>query len=235
MSDLDQINVLTQNREQMEQVDPRFAKEKLYFYQNKTWKVLNEIRSNLSEELTEDGARRLALEIFEKHGVKKHWHKPYIRFGKGTTLTFHEPLQPEYTLKKDDAVYIDIGPIWLDQDSGLLFEGDVGETFVFGENKEIQACADTAKGLFLEVQDQWQKQKLSGKEIYNYLQKRTLELGYIFVGKVDGHRTGDFPHQKYSKERLAKLDFCPNSSLWVLEIQINDPQLRFGAFYEDIL
>ncbi|MBS1960797.1 MAG: hypothetical protein JST04_01170 [Bdellovibrionales bacterium] len=53
--------------------------------------------------------------------------------------------------------------------------------------------------------------------------------------KVDGHRMADFPHHRYAKERLAEVPFVPSPDLWVLELQLNDPANRFGAFFEDLL
>jgi hypothetical protein len=38
-----------------------------------------------------------------------------------------------------------------------------------------------------------------------------------------------------AKERLDKAPFHPETSLWILEFQINDPDSRFGAFHEDLL
>lgn len=51
----------------------------------------------------------------------------------------------------------------------------------------------------------------------------------------DGHRISDFPRHKYTLERVANFPIKATDSLWILELQINDPKNRFGAFYEDIL
>jgi hypothetical protein len=34
---------------------------------------------------------------------------------------------------------------------------------------------------------------------------------------------------------MNTVDFTPSPLLWVLEIHIRDPQMKFGAFYEDML
>lgn len=218
-----------------ESVSPGFIVAGLLHARERTLKVLDEVRSSLREGMTEDDARRMALKIFLDHGVSKHWHKPYIRFGAGTTLTFHEPLQPDYRLREGDPYYIDLGPVWADRESGLEYEGDYGDTFVLGSNGEAEACAAAARELFAEARGEWRKGGVSGEALYRLLRRRAVELGYDMVEKVDGHRVGDFPHMKHSKERLAKTQFIPSESLWVLEIQINDRAGRFGAFFEDLL
>lgn len=67
------------------------------------------------------------------------------------------------------------------------------------------------------------------------MKEAAIKAGYAMIEKVDGHRISDFPHQKYSRERLAKLQFEPAPLLWVLEIHIRHPELEIGAFYEDLL
>ncbi len=233
--ELHQLRVNSTDKFPAENVDEKFVMAGLLKARKKTLAVMHEIRNALKPGLTEDDARKLALEIFRKEGVTKHWHKPYIRFAKGTALTFHQALQPEYRLQLDDPFYIDLGPIWPDEELGLEYEGDVGDTFVLGTHPKAEECAKTARQLFAEGQDYWQKHSCTGKELYAYLKQRTESLGYKFAEDVDGHRVADFPHHKYSRDRLSKLLFCPSSSLWVLEIQIMSPDMSFGAFFEDML
>lgn len=219
----------------LEKVDPQFVRDGLLRAQDRSWKVLEEVRAATREGMTEDDARRMALEVFSGHGVTKHWHRPYIRFGAGTRLTFHDPIQPDYRLRDGDPFYVDLGPVWKDAELDLEYEGDVGETFVLGANAEAQRCADSAKAIFVEAHSRWQTEKLSGEAIYRFIAARAQALGYDLAEKVDGHRTGDFPHQKYSRERLARVQHCPAPTLWVLEVQLLHPKLPIGAFYEDVL
>lgn len=211
----------------------RGNREGLLRAREKTIEVLEEIRTELKAGMTEDDARKLALDIFARHGVKKHWHKPYIRFGAGTTMTFHQPLQPDYRLREHDPYYLDLGPVW--EIDGMEYEGDYGDTFVFGTNSSAAVCAAVAQRLYSEARALWQAKGLDGKAIYAFLEKRAQELGHRLVPNVDGHRIGDFPHQKYTKERLAALADAPPSGLWVLEVMITDADGRYGAFFEDIL
>lgn len=229
------LGVFSSSQEKLESVDPKFLVKGLVRARDKTVRVLEEIKSRLVEGMTEDDARKIGLEIFKDAGVTKHWHKPVIRFGPGTALTFHSPLQPAYRLQPNDPYYLDLGPVWPDSELDLEYEGDYGDTFVFGKNSEAEKCAQVARVLFDEGKKLWREKKVTGAELYQYLDRRTTELGYVRLPQVDGHRVGDFPHQKYSKEGLSKVPFVPTDSLWILEIQINDPQNRFGAFFEDIL
>lgn len=235
MNDLDHIGLIEKKKGALEGVDPAFIKALLLEAQKKSWTVLREIQAEIKAGMTEDAARQLALSIFQDYGVKKHWHRPFVRFGPGTRLTFNDSIQASYRLSEGDPFYIDLGPVWPDAEQPIEYEGDVGDTFVFGENPEAEKCAETARSLFKEAKAEWQKKKLSGQAIYVLLEKRAKELGYQLVEQVEGHRIGSFPHHKFSKERLAFLDFFPSSALWILEVQIVHPHLPFGAFFEDIL
>ena len=61
----------------------------------------------------------LAFEMFK---IKKYWHKRIVRCGKNTLLPYKE--NPEnLTLKSDDILFIDFGPIFEE------WEADFGRTF----------------------------------------------------------------------------------------------------------
>ena len=92
-----------------------------------------------------------------------------------------------------------------------------------------------ARQLFREVETRWREEKLTGPQIYALLKLRASEEGYQLLERVDGHRLSDYPHTKYSKERLAKIPFNPADALWILEVLIVHPSLGFGAFFEDLL
>ena len=219
----------------IEGVAPGFLREGLLSAQKKTWDAFHKIRERLIPGMTEDEARKTALAVFAELGVTKHWHRPYTRFGAGTALTFFDPVQPDYRLREDDPVYLDLGPVWVDADSGLEYEGDVGDTYVLGENPAAQKCAETARALFNEAQERWRGGDLTGEGIYRLLKTRTEELGYLLTEKVEGHRLSDFPHFKYGKERLGQLTVKPGAFLWILEVHIRASGGEFGAFFEDLL
>ncbi len=133
---------------------------------------------------------------------------------------------------------VDFGPAWPDAELGLEYEGDYGDTFIFGASgasPEAAKCAAAARQLFGEVKTLWKERQASGEAVYAFLDKRATELGYRLHKEVEGHRLADFPHHKYSKERLSKVPFFFSESLWILEVMLVDPQARFGAFFEDLL
>lgn len=230
-----ELGVHAASKEIIESVGPQFIKEGLLQARAKTIDALEKIRSLFKEGMTELEARKIALGVFSDLGVKKHWHQPYIRFGKGTTLTFNQPLQSEYVLQADDPYYLDLGPVWKDKELGLEYEGDYGDSFEFGNHPEGRKCAQTAREIFTEAKSKWQAQRLTGEEIYRFMKNRATEEGYLLLEEVEGHRLSDFPHQKYSRMHLGELTFTPSESLWVLELQLNDRSGRFGAFYEDLI
>lgn len=235
MSDLHPLGVLAGSREALEAVDPKFLVEGLLSARRRTVEALERIRASLREGMTEDEARALSMKRLAELGALKHWHKPYVRFGPGTALTFHEPLQADYRLRAGDPFYLDLGPVWHEPETGLDYEGDYGDTFVLGANPEAERCAAAARALFAEARLDWKEGRRRGDEIYALLKRRAGELGYGLLEQVAGHRLGDFPHHRHSKERLAKVAFHPSPALWVLEVQLVDPARRFGAFFEDLL
>jgi hypothetical protein len=235
MTELHRVGISSSSNHPLEAVNPTFVKEGILKAQKKSWDVLNDLKSLMKIGITEDEARKLALQLFQDHGVTKHWHRPYIRFGAGTTLTFNDPLRTGAFLKDGDPYYLDLGPVWIDSELGLEYEGDVGDTFVFGNNPEAEKCAQTARDLFDQAKQKWKETKLDGKSIYEFLHQEASNRNYQLIEHVKGHRVSDFPHHRYSKSTLGDIDFCPNESLWVLEIQIIEPRLQIGAFYEDLL
>lgn len=233
--ELHSLGASSNSRELIEAVHPEFLLEGLRRAQKKTIAVCDEIRREIKPGLTEEDARKLAMKVFSDHGVEKHWHRPYIRLGKSTMLTFRDPLEPNQRLEENEPFYVDLGPVWPDTDSGLEYEGDFGDTYVHGSNPEAERCVQTARALFKDAQQFWKTNRATGPEIYAFMTKEAQTRGYELLPQIDGHRISDFTHMKYSKERLAKVTFPPTEALWVLEVQIVDRAHGCGAFYEDLL
>jgi len=235
MSELHYVGLTEEFRPQLEFVGAQFIQEGLNRAQKRSWEVLHKIKEEVKEGMTEEDGRKLCIEVFSGYGVTKHWHKSFLRFASGTTRTFNDPFQPDYRLQVGDPFFIDAGPVWKDPDLGIEYEGDVGDTFIYGNNPEAEKCAQTARDLFQEVQDQWVEKSWSGKQIYDFLKMRSKELGYELIEDAAGHRVSDFPHHRYTKEKLGRLEFHPSMHLWILEVQIKNPRLGIGAFFEDQL
>ncbi len=238
MSDLHQLGVSADSQSDLEKVGEQFMVSGLLKAREKTIEVLNVIRSEFKEGQSENDARLMALSIFEDYGVKKHWHRPFIRLGEGTVLSFHDPIS-ESRLKPNDVFHLDLGPVWpsekLGLSSSLEYEGDYGDTFVFGKNDDAVKMIEAVHRILLEAQAEWKKKKISGETIYQFMKQQAEKSGYVFVDRVEGHRVSDFPHHKYTRESLSKINFIPKSSLWVTEIMICHPNLKMGAFYEDLM
>lgn len=238
MSEMHQLRVSAENKAAYEQVSPEFILEGLLKARDKTFEVLQEIRSQLREGVNERQARLITLSTFADHGVKKHWHLPYIRFGEGSLLTFHDPIS-EDQLKPNDIFHMDLGPVWpseaLGLGVGLEYEGDCGDSFVFGENPTGQKMIDTLHELFGLAVSEWRKNQPTGEVLYQFLKEQTEKRGYKMMERVDGHRVSEFPHHKYTRDSLSRMDFTPTDSLWVLELMICKPELKMGAFYENLL
>ncbi len=235
VSDFHPLRVSAVSQADLEKVSPGFLTEGLLMAQDKARLLLAEIRHSIQAGMTEELALRKALEISKAHGVSKHWHRPYLRFGRGTLLTYRDPVQKDYSLREGDPFYVDLGPVWSDPEHGIEYEADLGDTFVLGTNPEAERCAQTAREIFQELRSEWAAERISGEEIYRRMALKAEDRGYRAVAGVDGHRLGDFPHQKYSKVGLAQQSFVPNPALWILEVQIEAADRRFGAFFEDLL
>jgi methionine aminopeptidase len=143
-------------------------------------------------------------------------------------------------------VMIDLGPvISVSAHPGgvtLEYEGDVGQTTVFGgvsqnpEAAKLALAVESAHRLGAEL---W-RGGATGQLIYQRIQELIEGAGYRWVETVCGHRVSDFPHQKYTKAipgslKIPRLDWVPTAGRWVLEVQAAHPTLPLGAFYEDLL
>jgi hypothetical protein len=235
------LGVSGKTKAELEAIDPGFLNDGLWQAREKTIAVVELIRQELKVGITEEECRKITLQIFSDLGVTKHWHRPYIRLGPGTTLTFNEPVQTDYQLQDGDAYYVDLGPVWpastlnLKTELTLAYEGDYGDTFVFGENPVAKKMAEDARELFALARTQWLQKKITGQEMYSYLHTESEKRGYRLRDDVKGHRISDFPHHKYTKGNLADFIHAPTDSLWVLEVEILHATLPLGAFFEDIL
>lgn len=205
-----------------------FNLSKFYNAREIAFQMTHELASFIMSGMTEEEAHEQYKIICKRHHVEKNWHPPKIRFGSNTLKSFKESSDP-YILQEEDIFYIDIGPV-IDG-----HEADYGETFVLGSNFEHKRIADCSRKLFNEVSEQWKKNSLKGLELYRWAINRASEMGYKLNMGSDGHRIGDFPHHLIFKGAIIECDEILLPNAWILEIQLDHPQLRFGAFFEDIL
>ena len=202
--------------------------EKTKYASDFTFKLLDEISMVLKPGISETEAKQKAKETYEKNGVKRSWHNPYIYFGTNTLLTFKDKPSKENILQEEDIAYIDIGPIIDD------VEGDAGHTLVFGSNSLYTELKLHSERIFSYALECWRKNKPTGIDLYNYIYKITEEAGFAFNLNPAGHLIGSFPHKGW-KEGLNTYPYYPEPGYWILEIQIRHPEKPYGAFFEKVL
>lgn len=188
-------------------------------------KVIEIIKPGIKESQATYGA----IKIFEVNGIKKNWHRPYIRFGTNTVLTYRDKSKEDKTLQKEDIAYMDIGPVIGD------IEGDAGCTLTFGKNELFKELKYQSERIFKLGLNYWKKNNPTGIELYKYIYRLTEDAGYEFNLNPAGHLIGSFPHERWTKEGLGNYPYIPEPGMWVLEIQIRHPEKPYGAFYEAIL
>jgi len=212
----------------MQDFGENFDLKKFYHARDVARDMAHELANKIKPDMVEEDAHALYKQICTKHGVEKNWHPAKLRFGPNTLKTFKEISDP-YTLQDEDIFYVDIGPV-VDG-----HEADYGETFIIGSNYEHRHIADVSKKLFDEVSEYWNQTRTRGPALYQWASARAKEYGYHLNMGSDGHRIGDFPHHVFFKGAIIECEeeLLPNA--WILEIQLDHPKLKFGAFYEDIL
>lgn len=213
----------------LEAVGAKFNEEQMLFVRQRTRNAIHEIASHVKPGMVEEDAVEMAKDLLANLGMIRGWHDVYVRFGTNTLKTFGAASDPGVILGKNDVFFIDIGPVWKD------WEGDGGDTFVVGQQSEMERCAASARKLFHTVRRKWAASGMSGKALYDFAFDEARKMGWELNMDLSGHRISDFPHEAIHKGPLAELEFKPKPLLWVLEIHIRDPQNRFGAFYEDML
>ena len=212
----------------MQDFGEKFDLQKFYHARDVARDMTFELSSLIRPGMVEVQAHELYKNLCIKFSIEKNWHPPKIRFGPNTLKTFKEESDP-YTLQEEDIFYIDIGPV-VDG-----HEADYGEPFTIGSNYDHKHLADTSQKVFYEVCEQWKTTKSRGPELYEWAKVRAKAYGYHLNMGSDGHRIGDFPHHVFFKGAIIECSeqLLPNA--WILEIQLDHPKLKFGAFYEDIL
>ncbi len=224
------VGISMQNQYELEQIDPNVLFDMTKIARERTWQAVRDISSFMRPGMTEKAAIKQANAYFADHGVRKFWHKTHIRFGRSTVLSFDDPYHDEVVLQDNDIFFLDIGPIW----NGV--EGDCGETFVMGENAKFTKIRNDLKSIFDQTRELWKREGSTGLHLYQYAEELTKKMGYLLhPSYVKGHRLSEFSHFNYTKLGTGDLDFCPSPERWVLEFQICDPSMQFGAFYEDLL
>jgi Xaa-Pro aminopeptidase len=217
-------------QQKIEQNGQSFNPLLLFSSQEKLKLGVSQLAQEIKPGMTENEALKIANKIFADLKTEKFWHAPKIRFGINTLKSFSEVSTPDISLQDNDMFFLDFGAVFENHES------DFGRTYVLGQNTAYEKLKLASENLFIELKSAWKKQALSGSKLYEYAVTRAKEMGYVFNLKDgSGHRIGDFPHHVHYRGNLADVDFKPSHNHWILEVQIYDPTLQRGAFFEDIL
>jgi methionyl aminopeptidase len=195
----------------------------------RTRKAVHAIAEQVKVGMVEEDARAMAKEVLSSMGMTKGWHHIIVRFGPNTTKDFMEPSEKGVVLGPNDIFFVDIGPVYGDQ------EGDAGDTFVFGSDADHHRAKKDVKVIWDDVRDKWFKEGLTGRGLYDFAESASAAKGWKLNRDLSGHRLSEFPHSVHYDGAMAAVDFRPAPLLWVLEIAIIHPERKFGAFYEDLL
>lgn len=195
----------------------------------RTRKAVHMIAAQIKPGLSEEKAKVIARQTLASLEMRRGWHHIIVRCGSNTTKDFMERSKPGVILQDNDIFFIDIGPVYGD------YEGDAGDTFVFGDNSLHHQAKRDVRRIWETVREKWFSDRINGRELYEFAIKTTEDLGWKLNMDLSGHRLSDYPHSAHYDGPLAEVGFTPNPNLWVLEIAIAHPDGSFGAFYEDLL
>jgi CDP-4-dehydro-6-deoxyglucose reductase len=212
----------------LEKVGPRYSLDGMLAAREQTVRALAAIADQLKVGMTTAQALDMASQTLQAMGASHTWHPTYIRFGDDTIRTPRQGIDPQRKLRATDIAVVDLGPVW----DG--YEGDYGDTFVFGEHPLHAACVKALHEVFDETRDAWH-QGLTGRELYDFAEQSAHAKGWRLERNLAGHRIADFPHALFGQDKLAEVEIVPSEMVWVLEIQLCHPTQPIGAFFEDIL
>ena len=211
-----------------ERVGPKYSLDGMLAAREQSIRALAQIVGKLRISMTTGEAVAMANDHLRRMGSSHTWHPTYIRFGDDTVRTPRQGVEQGRKLRDTDIAVVDLGPVW----DG--YEGDFGDTIVFGENSLYRACAQAARDVFTAAKEAWQT-GLTGRELYDFAETAAARGGWQLERNLAGHRISDFPHALFGPAKLAEMEIVPSDTVWVLEIQLRHPIEPVGAFYEDIL
>ncbi|WP_237140944.1 NAD(P)H dependent flavin oxidoreductase family protein [Pseudomonas putida] len=213
---------------ELEKVGPRYSLDGMLAAREQSVRAVTAIASQLKVGMTTAQALEMAAQTLQAMGASHTWHPTYIRFGDDTVRTPRQGIDLQRVLRNTDIVVVDVGPVW----DG--YEGDYGDTFVFGQHELHHACVKALHEVFDETRQAWGR-GLTGRELYDFAERSAQAKGWQLERNLAGHRIADFPHVLYGQDKLAEVEIVPSEVVWVLEIQLCHPSEPVGAFFEDIL
>ncbi len=198
----------------------------------------NVIAAGRSEKEVNTDIFNLAFELF---GIKKYWHKRIVRAGKNTLYPYKEN-PPNLTVRENDIVFLDFGPVFED------WEADFGRTYVIGSDPSMLKIQADIRGAFGEGKSYFNEHRdITAAELYFYIQSLSKKYGWDLGGRHCGHLIGQFPHEKIedhdiisyihpeNNRKLREPDSNGKIWHWILEVHFIDNQKEIGGFTEELL
>lgn len=212
--------------------------------ENKALQLFNEIENKglIRSKKTETELNKEIFDLaYDLFGIKKYWHKRIVRVGKNTLLPYRE--NPEnLTIKEDDILFFDFGPVFED------WEADVGRTYVIGNNSKKHKLKQDVELAWKEARDYYfNHSNLTGAKFYEFISSLAPKYGWEWAGPIGGHLIGNFPHDTIQGEEIENYIHPDNLKLmndpdvnglnreWILEIHFIDRKDEIGGFYEQFL
>ena len=225
-----EVNLMTDtSTNPAERVGPAFSVDGMLLARQKTQQAIRDISGKIVPGMLEEDAVAMAKQVLLDSGLGLSWHPTRVRFGSNTTKPMKVNSDPGIVLQENDIFFLDIAPRF------NAWEVDAGQPFTVGSHALYQQCALDAERLFHEVRGVWEKEQLTGRELYEFARVTAESMGWRLNLDLPGHRISDFPHAAIYRGDLAEFEACPSPMRWILEIHILDPEGRFGAFFEDML
>lgn len=212
-----------------ERVGPAFSVDGMLLARRKTREAIARIAERVVPGMVEEDAVAMAKQEMAGMGLALSWHPTRVRFGRNTIKPMKLASEPGVVLGENDIFFLDIAP------RVDAWEGDGGKTFTVGQHADYARCARDAEELFHQARQAWDRQQLSGRQLYDFADKTARAMGWELNFDLPGHRVSDFPHAAIHTGALAEFEQAPATLRWILEIHLRDPQHRFGAFFEDML
>ncbi|MFK7951439.1 MAG: M24 family metallopeptidase [Ekhidna sp.] len=189
--------------------------------------------------------KELNVELFElakEHfNIEKHWHKRIVRSGVNTLLPYRDN-PSNLTIREDDILFFDFGPILED------WEADLGRTYVIGNDPVKIKLKEDIESAWHETKEWFHQQKdITGATLFQYAVEKAKEYGWEFGGPIAGHIIGEFPHEELDPEMydlyvhpenhksMMTPDENGNQRDWILEIHFVDREKEIGGFFEQLL
>src|SRR5580658_3213518 len=148
----------------------------------RTRKAVHMIAEQITPGMSEDQAKEIARSALSSLEMRRGWHHIIVRCGSNTTKDFMARSEPGVVLGDNDIFFVDIGPIYGD------YEGDAGDTFVFGDDPDHHRAKRDARSIWEDVRQVWFDRQITGVELYEYAEKAAADLGWKLNLDLSGHR-----------------------------------------------